>query len=240
MQFKIRYYRNPLAKANSQQKHKGQKLFNRGTYNLEKFLRNDHSHINPAVNTRKAIHGLAYQFGFKYRKLLQDNFMNQSQKATQWFSTINNLKTTLQKIHLYPNLSSLLQSKYVKDIQIAKIQKYYHPRKEHLANNARIILAKIGENHRCCFTGAYKRFGRKKNGQLTILLTDIQYHHHLVTNHLWFNATKGFKRLGKLQVNDLIEFKARIHKYSKGYLPKNFVPRYDYGLCYPTKIRKLK
>ena len=240
MQFQIRYFRNPLSPAYPQQQQKGQRLWLRGMYNLKTSLQGLNPCINPAVNTRKAIHGLSYQYGFRYRKLLQDNFMNQSQKLAQWINILHQLQRVLHRIHHYPSLKALLQSPDAQAIQISGIQKYYHPRHPRAVSNARTLLARLGEGRRYNFTGRYQRFGRKKNGQLTILLTKIRYHQQLVTTHLWFNATKGFKQLGSLKPGDRLRFRARIQKYTKGYVPANFKTRYDYGLCYPTQIQKLK
>lgn len=61
-----------------------------------------------------------------------------------------------------------------------------------------------------------------------------------MTDHLWFNYTKGFKGLGELKIGDVIQFNARVKKYYKGYFGYlEDVPRSqqrDYKLSHPTKI----
>lgn len=107
-------------------------------------------------------------------------------------------------------------------------------------------LEKI-EDIRDIFTGTFERFGIK-NGwagqEETVLLKDIKdKNDKIVTNHLWFNLTKGFKKLD-LQPGDAIQFCARVKEYEKGY--KGYRDdvckpiEYDYKLSYPTKIKKIE
>ncbi len=63
-----------------------------------------------------------------------------------------------------------------------------------------------------------------------------------VTDHLWFNLTKGFQLLN-LQRGDVVEFRARVKQYTKGYKGYNWhkaieAPlQIDYHLSFPTKAR---
>lgn len=98
------------------------------------------------------------------------------------------------------------------------------------------------------FTGAFVRFGKKSGWKgttlTTILLTDIKDNEgNVVSDHLWFNYTKGFESVD-LQENDVIQFEARVTKYWKGYCGYRedvYAPvKKDYKLAYPTKIKKIK
>lgn len=97
------------------------------------------------------------------------------------------------------------------------------------------------------FTGVFVREGSKngyKGPEPTILLKDIKNKEGvLLTDHLWFNYTKQFKALGKLNEGDLIQFNARCKEYEKGYKGyRNDVYKpieTDYKLSHPTKIIKL-
>lgn len=107
-------------------------------------------------------------------------------------------------------------------------------------------LEKI-ENIRDTFTGVFDRFG-VKNGWIgqekTVLLKDVKDQNgKIITNHLWFNLTKGFEKLN-LKSGNIVQFCARVKEYEKGY--KGYrddvykLIEYDYKLSYPTKIKKIK
>ena len=58
-----------------------------------------------------------------------------------------------------------------------------------------------------------------------------------VCDHVWMRRGKQFDGLG-LQIGDRVEFEARVEGYWKGYGgPEE--QRYDYGLKFPTLVRKL-
>jgi len=97
-------------------------------------------------------------------------------------------------------------------------------------------------NERDIFTGIFIRFGTKsgyKHKEPTVLLQDIQdKNSKIVTDHLWFNYTKEFKRLWEnndLHPGNIIEFYARVKIYSKGYEKDEF----DYKLSFPTKLKNI-
>lgn len=103
-------------------------------------------------------------------------------------------------------------------------------------------LQKI-DNVRRTFIGKFVRFGKKYSfgyEKDTILLCDIKdMDSNLITDHLWFNKTKGFDELN-LQKDDIIQFDARVKDYTKGYV--NYregldLREKDYKLNYPTKIK---
>lgn len=95
------------------------------------------------------------------------------------------------------------------------------------------------------FTGVFKNFGSKRNwhgfSERTVLLTDIRDKTGIViTDHLWFNYTQEFQRLGSVCEGQVIEFEARVKQYAKGYV--NIRKGYygngcDYKLSYPTKVK---
>lgn len=101
---------------------------------------------------------------------------------------------------------------------------------------------------RMAFTGTFERFGTKPGWvgtEETILLVDIRdTEDNPITDHLWFNLTKGFQALN-LQPGDKVEFQARVRKYQKGYKGYRFEAMLDspvstdYKLSHPTAIRKL-
>lgn len=105
----------------------------------------------------------------------------------------------------------------------------------------------VKENERLKFTGVVERFGTK-NGYMgeepTILLLDVKDDEgNVVTEHLWFNLTKGFEKLNLLQ-GDKVQFVARVKEYTKGYRGYRddvYKPiERDYKLSHPTKVIKLK
>lgn len=104
------------------------------------------------------------------------------------------------------------------------------------------------EDIRGTFTGEFVRTGLKSGyrGELeTLLLTNVKdSNNKVVTDHLWFNYTKGFKNLGELKEGDLIKFDARVKEYEKGYKGYRddvYKPiEIDYKLSHPTKLSKLK
>lgn len=110
-------------------------------------------------------------------------------------------------------------------------------------------LKKLGSKQRYQFTGIFKRtgylnsFGHEKSTILLIHINDSNG--RLVTNHIWFNYTKGFEKLGRLKAGDKISFMARVSSYVKGYQGYDIEKqmdhpiRQDYKLNYPTKIKLL-
>ena len=105
------------------------------------------------------------------------------------------------------------------------------------------------EEVRGTFTGIFERYG-KKNGwrgaiEETILLKEIKdINGDYVTDHLWFNRTKNFDKIGPLEKGDIIQFNARSKAYVKGYkgFKKDIYNKpleLDYKLSNPTKIKKI-
>jgi hypothetical protein len=108
-------------------------------------------------------------------------------------------------------------------------------------------LEKI-EDLRTKFTAVFARFGEKSSyrgpPKKTVLLTYVRnYRGDLLTDHVWLNLTAQLAA-ANLHPGDLIEFHARVKEYRKGYLGRLEEldlppPSYDYGLKWPTRIRKL-
>jgi hypothetical protein len=79
---------------------------------------------------------------------------------------------------------------------------------------------------------------------VTVLLKDVKDESgNIVTDHLWFNMTKGFAQ-ADLQACDIVEFRGRVEKYIKGYKGwRDDVyerpTEEDYKLSFPTKVRKV-
>lgn len=101
-------------------------------------------------------------------------------------------------------------------------------------------LAKIGDKERHVFTGDYGAIGYKRNfGHYmpTLMLKNIKMDGQFLTDHLWFNYTKSFAKLGQLQEGDQVQFNGRVNSYTKGYYlgPQQV----DYDIERPTKIRLL-
>lgn len=102
------------------------------------------------------------------------------------------------------------------------------------------------EGERSLYTGEFIRTGIKhgfKGDIVTVLLKDVKDENgQLVTDHLWFNMTKGFESVN-LEPGDIVEFRGKVEKYVKGY--KGFRDdvykplEADFKLSRPTKIRNL-
>jgi hypothetical protein len=79
---------------------------------------------------------------------------------------------------------------------------------------------------------------------MTVLLKDIRdARGEMVTDHLWFNLTKGLAALN-LRPGDTVRFDARVKPYTKGYqgYRDDVYDRpveIDYKLDRPTKIQKV-
>lgn len=103
--------------------------------------------------------------------------------------------------------------------------------------NMRVELCKMEEN-RDTFVGAFKRVGSKPGGYTTILLTDIfnlKDPTKILSDHSWFNFTKGFSELGHLTEGDLIQFCARVKKYEKS--ADSGGKTFDYKFSMPLGIQ---
>lgn len=95
------------------------------------------------------------------------------------------------------------------------------------------------DNDRDTFMGVFIRFGTKngyKHKEPTVLLQDVRdMEGNILTDHLWFNYTKEFKKLWEeknLFAFDIIKFNARVKGYWKGYTKDEF----DFKLSHPRKI----
>jgi hypothetical protein len=88
------------------------------------------------------------------------------------------------------------------------------------------------EGQRYSFYGLFEKFSGKGKGKTTLLVTNIVLvgETEILTDHIWFNLTKGFKK-AKLIVGDVIRFDATVLSYSKG-----LYKRQDLKLKYPTNI----
>ena len=99
------------------------------------------------------------------------------------------------------------------------------------------------------FTGIFVRLGKKRAFRgpdlKTVLLKEVRdATGRTVTNHLWFNWTKGFERAWPLREGDVIQFDARVQRYTKGYQGRRenvYRPaETDYKLSRPTKIKRVE
>jgi hypothetical protein len=103
---------------------------------------------------------------------------------------------------------------------------------------------KILDEHRGLFRGTFKKYGLKSGykgaSTETILLVSVcDDNGKIISDHCWFNMTKGFADLGNLQPGDIIQFEARVKRYRKGYINRQAgidQSSYDYKLSHPTKI----
>ena len=113
-------------------------------------------------------------------------------------------------------------------------------------NKMRKNLKKLNEIRKR-FKGTFERFGTKagyKYPLTTLLFKDIIdiSTKEKITEHIWFNLTKGFYTLD-LKEGDVVEFDARVKRYTKGYMGYRedvYKPiETDYKLSHPTKIKKI-
>ena len=106
----------------------------------------------------------------------------------------------------------------------------------------REALEAINE-YRGTFTGIFERRGKKKSfgyKKETLLLIEVTDESgNKMTDHLWFNLTKGFQSLN-LSPGDIVQFNARVKTYEKGYKGRrsniNKKIELDYKLSHPTKL----
>ena len=110
-------------------------------------------------------------------------------------------------------------------------------------------LKAIGKQERHTFSGVFVREGLKSAYRglplPTVLLKDVKLKDSdkIITDHLWFNKTKGFESLN-LKEGNIVQFDARVDSYVKGY--KGYREdvcshtEKDYKLSYPTKIKLIK
>lgn len=101
-------------------------------------------------------------------------------------------------------------------------------------------LQEIGSTERHLFQGTFIRSGFKtyqEHHNPTLLLGNIlDETQQLVTEHLWFNYTLGFLRLGELRRGDRVTFAARVASYQKGHW---FDRQQDFRLTRPTRISRV-
>jgi hypothetical protein len=104
------------------------------------------------------------------------------------------------------------------------------------------------EGERKRFRAQFVRIGKKINykghSEETILLKNIcdAGSGIRLTDHVWFSYTQSFQK-AQLTEGCLLEFDARVKKYSKGYVNKKLGVNnetIDFKLSNPTKIVALK
>lgn len=103
------------------------------------------------------------------------------------------------------------------------------------------------DGERKTFTAIFVKMGSKKGykgkTEMTLMLKNVKDSDgNIITDHLWFNYTKGFEKLGELYQGDLIQFDARVKEYNKGYINKKASidqSKKDYRLSHPNNISKI-
>ena len=104
------------------------------------------------------------------------------------------------------------------------------------------------EGQRSLYIGEFRRIGSKrgyKGNIVTIIWKDVRDETgQIVVDYLWSNMTKAFKQ-ADLKPGDLVEFRATVKKYIKGYQGKrkdvfDKPIETDYHLSRPTNVRKLE
>jgi len=119
-----------------------------------------------------------------------------------------------------------------------------------MSTKRRWALHGLGAQKRHTFRGVFAREGAKPGYQgppeRTLLLRDVTEvtSGKVVTEHLWFNFTKGFQAIEPLVEGDVIQFNARVSQYERGYKGHNWERAIenpvetDYKLSRPTRISK--
>ncbi len=116
------------------------------------------------------------------------------------------------------------------------------------SDHIRTNLKAKGSEQRLFLKGTFEKYGFKfkDRGKIhvaaTLLLVNVtDEDDQLLTDHLWFNLTKGFRNLHILQKGDQISFYGRVKPYLKGYQGHVMgIPRsqtVDYKVNYPTRIK---
>lgn len=110
----------------------------------------------------------------------------------------------------------------------------------------KVLTNSAGERkkYRAAFCRLGKKLGYLGYSEETILLKDVTdlETNQVVADHIWFAYTQGFQKVN-LKEGVLVEFEARVKKYTKGYVnPRLKVnnKREDYKLSNPTKIKVVK
>jgi len=100
------------------------------------------------------------------------------------------------------------------------------------------------EGERRSFRATFVRFGSKRGYQgykeETILFRNVVdlSTDKLITDHAWFNLTKGFERL-KLNPGTQVTFDARVKEYHKGYVNGRYGldnRKKDFRFSHPTNV----
>lgn len=104
-------------------------------------------------------------------------------------------------------------------------------------------LKTLGNKERHSFTARIGRFGSKKNWngypEKTVCIQDVKIagEEKPLTDHLWFTFGKTWEKLDPKE-GDLIQFDARVGKYTKGrYWYERMT---DYDLKWPTHMKVLE
>lgn len=181
--------------------------------------------------------------------------MNNDERLSRLSEAVSKVETLPAKVGVmlhngYRKAGKIAQFLGVETSDITPLIRPQIKRRNELRTRATRSRLRLRLNERARFTGVFVRYGEKPgyrgNSEKTILLRDIRpadERDHVVSDHLWFNLTKGFAALGILREGDRIEFEARVGRYEKGYAGRRqevYKPiETDYKLGRPTKIRRL-
>lgn len=105
-------------------------------------------------------------------------------------------------------------------------------------------LKRLGGGIRHTFTAKISKFSFKSGFRnrlplKTMLLTKITCEGKVVANHIWMTCGRRVYSILP-QVNQWIQFDARVTKYFKGYKKNIYGGEEDYRLSYPTKVVLIK
>ena len=112
---------------------------------------------------------------------------------------------------------------------------------------ARNKLRALRNKKRPTFSATFKKYGLRKTyfGKFkqTALLVEVKYKGEIVADHLWFEVNSSFREL-KIKKNEIIQFKATISEYLRGYIgtkPINSKRKLelDYCLIYLSEFKKI-
>lgn len=99
----------------------------------------------------------------------------------------------------------------------------------------RVLLgALFGQTH--CFQAYFEKYGRTDEGRNTVCLREVHLNGQEVTDHAWIHRSQQLYKLN-LKQGDVIEFEARVGRYSRDIPRIGQTPEYDYRL---EKIREVR
>lgn len=260
MYFIIHYLHNPINYYESERMHQRDRDYiAEGFRGVQESIKTNNSN-GLEQSLWSILLGWGHMFGYSAKDFIRDNFKQFTEhkhtyikQGNRYHAIMNNhdWPEILQKLH--EQLKKIKYAFNLTDVQKGTYAPYVYIKGVHLshpvANGAQTGLSHLGKG-RILFHARFNvtdikqvnnsPYDNKKIFSPVLKFKKITHDGKLVADHVTFNYTKGFQKLGAMMEGDLVSFTARVKPYYKGEITKKTVKTIDYTLNYPGQIKMIR